>query len=314
MKAVRVEAPARLHWGLFDLNGSLGRRFGGLGVAITGPAVVVEASISDDLTAAGADCDRALAFARRYLEAAGIHSGARLCIEKAIPGHVGLGSGTKLGLAVARALAALYDQPDEPLQLARAVGRGKRSAVGLWTFAGGGFVVEGGRRLDKTVPAPLLLRQAMPADWHCLLVIPDQPAGLSGRAEAAAFKRLSQDNNQAARIAHLVLMSLLPALVERDLAEFGPALSQIQQLIGPYFSPVQGGTYSNPLSTALIEALLTWGAAGAGQSSWGPAVYGLVESRSQGDRLVELVDQMLDGRGSAMLVAFDNQGARIQNA
>ena len=34
MKTVRVEAPARLHWGMFDISGSLGRRFGGLGVAI----------------------------------------------------------------------------------------------------------------------------------------------------------------------------------------------------------------------------------------------------------------------------------------
>ena len=55
MKTVRVEAPARLHWGMFDISGYLGRRFGGLGVAITRPAVILEATASDEVTAEGDD-------------------------------------------------------------------------------------------------------------------------------------------------------------------------------------------------------------------------------------------------------------------
>ncbi len=31
---VRVQAPARLHLGLFDLRGDLGRKFGGAGLAL----------------------------------------------------------------------------------------------------------------------------------------------------------------------------------------------------------------------------------------------------------------------------------------
>src|SRR5256886_14232238 len=40
-EAVFVEAPARLHFGVLDLRGDLGRRFGGIGAAGSGPAVVV---------------------------------------------------------------------------------------------------------------------------------------------------------------------------------------------------------------------------------------------------------------------------------
>jgi predicted sugar kinase len=39
--AVLVEAPARLHFGVLDLRGSLGRSFGGIGAPAPVPALVV---------------------------------------------------------------------------------------------------------------------------------------------------------------------------------------------------------------------------------------------------------------------------------
>lgn len=312
MKTVYVKAPARLHLGMFDISGSLGRRFGGLGAAIARPAVRLEASRSDRLTAEGPEAERVLEFARSYLDATGIQTGAHFRVEQAIPRHVGLGSGTKLGLAVAQALATLYDQSTDPYTLAQAVGRGHRSAIGLWTFAQGGFVVEGGHRPDSTLPAPLLLRHPMPVNWTCVLAIPDRFAGLSGQAEATAFEQLAIPAELAARIAHVVLMSLLPALVEGQLAEFGAALTQVQRLVGDCFSPVQGGQFSNSRSAELIEAFLSAGAAGAGQSSWGPAVYGLAASETQGQQLLSLAEKLLAGQGSVELVTFDNQGVRVE--
>ena len=130
-------------------------------------------------------------------------------------------------------------------------------------------------------PAPLLVRHAMPDEWRCVLVIPAAEPGLSGGAEEAAFADLRPDPDRSAEISQLVLTALLPALVERDLVEFGAALSRLQRLVGDAFAPVQGGTF-HPQAGALVDALLRLGAAGAGQSSWGPAVYGLVGSEQQG--------------------------------
>ncbi len=45
MKVI-VKTPARLHLGLIDMNGDLGRMFGGLGVGIDHPNVIVEAQNS----------------------------------------------------------------------------------------------------------------------------------------------------------------------------------------------------------------------------------------------------------------------------
>ena len=280
MTTVRVEAPARLHMGMLDASGDGPRRFGGLGRRGEPAGVVVEASASDELTAEGPDAERALAVAQRCRDALGL-TGAHVRVLEAIPPHAGLGSGTKLALAVTAALCALAGQSPDPATMARMAGRGARSAVGLWTFALGGFVVEGGRRPGSEDPAPLLTRHAMPDDWRCVLVIPAAEPGLSGSPEEAAFTELRPDPARSAEIAQLVLTALLPALVEHDLAEFGSALSRVQRLVGDSFAPVQGGTF-HPQAAPLVDALLRLGAAGAGQSSWGPAVYGLVGSEQQG--------------------------------
>jgi beta-ribofuranosylaminobenzene 5'-phosphate synthase len=311
MTSVRVEAPARLHMGMLDVAGGGDRRFGGLGVALSRPAAVVEASPSDDVTADGPDAERALAVARRCREALGLASGARVRVLEAIPAHVGLGSGTKLALAVTAAMAELAGQTAEPPAIARAAGRGVRSAVGLWTFVLGGLVVEGGVRRGVERPAPLLARHAMPDEWRCVLAIPNAEPGLSGRAEEEAFARLRPDSDRAALIAQLVLTSLLPGLAEGDLTEFGVALTRVQRLVGESFASVQGGVF-HPRAGPLVDALLRFGAAGAGQSSWGPAVYGVVGDAHEGRDLARRMETELAGRGRVELVRFDNRGARVE--
>ena len=311
MSRVRVEAPARLHLGMLAVAGNGPRRFGGLGVSVDRPAVVVEARPDDELFAEGADAERALAFARRCREALGLAGGAHLRVVEAIPPHVGLGSGTKLALAVAQALAALGDRAVEAPELAEAAGRAARSAVGTWTFALGGLVVEGGVRRDAGRPAPLLAHHPMPEQWRVVLVVPTAEAGLSGVAEEEAFRQLVPSPERSATIAQLVLTSLLPALVEGEVEEFGVALTRIQQLVGDAFATVQGGRF-HPRAGALVEALLGNGAAGAGQSSWGPAVYGIVGGEAAGRELARRMEDVVAGEGSVELVTFDNRGARVE--
>jgi beta-RFAP synthase len=313
VSAVRVEAPARLHLGMLAVAGDGGRRFGGLGASVSRPAVVVEARPAGELSVEGAEAERALGFAGRCREALGLEGGAHLRIAETIPPHVGLGSGTKLALAVAQALAALHGRTVDAPALAQAAGRAARSAVGTWTFALGGLVVEGGVRAGEERPAPLLMRHAMPDEWRIVLVVPAAEPGLSGAAEARAFGRLVPSDGRSAAIAQLVLTSLLPALVERDLEEFGGALTRVQQLVGDAFAPVQGGRF-HPRAGALVEALLSGGAAGAGQSSWGPAVYGVVGSEAAGRELARRMEQVIGAEGSVELVAFDNRGARVERS
>ncbi len=310
--SVFVEADARLHFGVLDLRGALGRRFGGLGAAVPAPSLLLEAVRATGLSARGPEAERAMAFAERFLAHHELTGGVRLTVHRAIPPHSGLGSGTQLGLAVARALAELYGLPTEPAALARAVDRGRRSAIGTWTFALGGFIVEGGRRPGAGDIAPLLARFPLPATWRCVVVVPRGTPGLSGDAEAAAFERLAPPaEREVERVAHLVLMQLLPALAEADLTSFGAALTEIQRITGAWFAPEQGGTFARGPSETLVGRLAEWGAAGVGQSSWGPAVYGLVGSVEEGRALAGRAAEVAGPGGQVFEGGFAGSGARV---
>ena len=310
--SVFVEAPARLHFGVLDLAGRLGRHFGGLGAAIPAPSLLLEAAPARELSATGPDADRALEFARRFLGFHGRPASGSLIVHKTIPSHAGLGSGTQLALAVARALAELHGLPADPLDLARAVARGKRSAIGTWTFALGGFIVEGGRRIGAEGIAPLLARYAVPPSWQCVVAVPPGPRGLSGEAEAAAFERLPPPaDREVERVSHLVLMQLLPALVEADLRSFGVALSEVQRITGAWFAEQQGGIFAPGSTGELVSSMVSWGAAGVGQSSWGPAVYGLVDTPEAAGDLAGRVARAMPPGGSVFQGGFSDRGARL---
>ena len=109
-------------------------------------------------------------------------------------------------------------------------------------------------------------------------------------------------------------MALLPALADGDLATFGAALSAIQAITGRWFAPVQGGTFAPGPSEELVRRMAEWGASGVGQSSWGPAVYGIVDGEPAGRTLAGRVRDALGSAGSVYEGAFRSEGARVWRA
>jgi beta-RFAP synthase len=297
---------------MLDLRGSLGRRFGGIGAGVFDPSLVIEVERAAAVEAEGAEAHRAVEFARRYLASQGMREGARIVIRHAIPGHAGLGSGTQLALAVARGIAELYDLPTDTGTLAVAVGRARRSAIGTWLFDGGGFIVEGGRRAEGDRIAPLLARLPIPDSWRCVVALPWNAESVSGEAEVQAFRELPPPPlEEVQHVAHLLVMSLLPSLVEGDLESFGRAITTIQQINGGWFAPAQGGPFASGASTELIRKMMDWGAAGVGQSSWGPAVYGITEGDASAAELAASVRDALNGDGMVYVNQFARTGARV---
>jgi beta-RFAP synthase len=316
---VFVEAPARLHFGVLDPRGAFGggRWFGGIGASAPEPTVLLSARRAATLgvEGEGEDALRAANFARCFLGFNGIRAGARLRVHRAIPSHAGLGSGTQLALAVARALAELYGTATDAPALAHAVGRARRSAVGTWTFAGGGLVVEGGRRAGSTECSPLIARLPFPPAWRVVVAVPDAPPAINGTEEAAAFATLPPPpEREVERVAALVLLALLPAVADDDLATFGAALSEIQVITGGWFAAAQGGTFAPGPSADLVRRMTALGAAGVGQSSWGPAVYGVVGSADQGARLAAAVRSTIGAHGTVYEGPFRGEGARVWRA
>lgn len=329
---VVVRTPARLHMGILDISGDLGRKYGGIGVAIERPNVLVTAeplgSKQDvEVQVEGHGVERAERYATRFLQAYPLSHGARLSLEAHIPAHVGLGSGTQLALAVGSALAHLRDLDLEVDQIAAVMGRGVHSGIGTGAFKRGGFILDGGHRLESrpAVPAeqgeptrsvpPVLFQHPVPKDWYFVIAIPPVEPGLSGERERQAFSALpSTLTTLAEKISRLVLMKMLPSLIEADIAGFGQAVTETQRLVGDSFASAQGGRYANPVCGELIDCMLERGASGAGQSSWGPAVYGLVQGQDAAGELEAQVRALLDqkGGGTTFWARADNHGAHIE--
>ena len=312
MSEVVVTAPARLHFGMLDPAGIGARRYGGCGVAIESPRVAVALSPrpAEEVIARGPDADRAAAFARRARTAFGLRGGVEVEVREAIPPHTGLGSGTKLGLAIARGVAELAGVSAGPEELADASGRGARSSVGSWTFAAPGLVVEAGVR-DHDSISPLVARHPMPDRWRCVLALPLGVEGLSGNAEDRFFSLLQADGHAIEpRVSRLVLTALLPGLVTEDIDEFGAALSEMQREIGSMFAARQGGVF-HPRAAPVVHALGTLGVGAVGQSSWGPSVYGIVDSPERAADVADRLRAAVDTGTEVRVVDFDRRGASV---
>ncbi|MCB8838223.1 beta-ribofuranosylaminobenzene 5'-phosphate synthase family protein [Aurantimonas sp. VKM B-3413] len=284
---VTVSAPARLHLGFLDPGGSLGRKFGGIGLALDQPTTRVSLRRSARDTITGPEAERAaqhLETMRRMLSIRAAHG---LAVEEAIPAHSGLGSGTQLALAVAMALRALEGREQDPAGDAARLGRGARSGLGAAFVSHGGVAVDGGKG-DSQLPPPLIARLPFPEAWRVILVLDPNVEGFHGRDELDAFAALPIfPESGAAEICRLVLLKALPGLAEADIGAFGSAIAAIQEMVGGHFAAAQGGIFTSPRVAAACAALAADGAHGIGQSSWGPTGFAFAESEREAKRLVE---------------------------
>ena len=311
---VAISAPARLHLGFLDLNGSLGRRFGSIGLAVSEPETRVVVEKSSKFAASGAESERAARLVTRLAQALGLTGAYKVDVAQAIPAHAGLGSGTQLALAIGTGLARLNGHAISTRELGELVERGARSAIGMAAFETGGFVIDGGRGPSDHAP-PVLVRHPFPDAWRVLLVMDPSAVGVHGDGEKQAFAELPEFSDSAAgHLSRLILMQLLPGLVEADLATFGQALTEIQHIVGSHFAPAQGGSpWSSPAVGRACARLADAGAKGIGQSSWGPTGFAFVETEAAAKRLYASLVGDVTGMGlSLSVVRGRNSGAIIK--
>jgi beta-ribofuranosylaminobenzene 5'-phosphate synthase len=318
----RVSVGGRLHFGFLNLALSRARLYGGLGVALSEPRVVIDATRADAV-----DCDHpdARGYVARAVDLLDV-PGASVTVAETLPRHHGLGSGTQLALACLTAVAAAWDRDPQVREHAPELGRGGRSGVGVGTFETGGFVLDSGHPTTRfttdrpadgewTVPA-VAVRHTLPEDWRFLLVLPDADPGRDGDAEDASMRSAveSADPELGDRIAGLVTRRLLPSLAERRLSGLGAAVAEIGRLNGAWYADQQGGVYRPPVG-AIVESLSASTAiTGAGQSSWGPAVYGVTDA-SRADAARAAGESALESAGvggEVRVVSARNHGARVE--
>lgn len=319
--SVRVESAGRLHFGFLNLSLSHDRLYGSLGVALDEPRVVVDAAPAGDVRC---DHPRAREYAAHACDVLDV-PGADVAVREELPVHAGLGSGTQLALSVLAAVARAHDRAPSVREHAPELGRGGRSGVGVATFESGGFVLDAGHptglfttdappRGEWTVPA-VTARHRLPGDWRFVLVLPDADPGKTGAGEDESMRAAVEaaDPGLADRISGVVTRRVLPAVANGDADAFGAAVAEVGRLNGAWYADEQGGVYRPPVGAVVDSLAGSPAVAGAGQSSWGPAVYGVTDAE-RADAAEEAGRAALDAAGVAgdvRVVEPRNEGARV---
>ncbi len=323
LPGLEVRAPSRLHLGFLDPSGTLGRRFGSLGVMIEGfdtrvsiaAAAAVGVSGADGVSPA--DVDRASVHMSTMMRETGLHQPLHLRLLQTPPAHSGFGSGTQLALSVGSAFARWHGLNLDTPAVAHMLGRGGRSGIGIGGFDRGGLLLDGGPNADQT-PAPLLAQFPMPQAWRALIVMDPRIQGLSGAEEKKAIAALPPfERAPSADICHHILMRVLPGVANADFAAFSQGVKRVQQVLGEHFALVQGGPYTSPA----VGRMLAWVAESAphqspiatGQSSWGPTGFAFFESQAQAQAMVQAAQRagVVDAALALHIVQFSNSGAHL---
>ena len=310
---VTVSVPARLHLGFLDLDGGIGRRFGGIGVAISDLRTRIAIERASRMEIGGPESDRVARYIEAMRHELGVTGGHRVEILDAVPAHSGLGSGTQLALAVAAGMRRLHDLPLDVAGDAIRLDRGARSGAGVGLFHHGGVVVDGGRGAAMR-PAPVIARMPVPDQWCILVILDPSRQGKHGAEESTAFENLPPfPGETAAHLCRLALMKALPSLAEHDLAGFGGAITELQARLGDYYAPAQGGSrFMSADVGAALDALADAGATGIGQSSWGPTGFAFAPSRADAERMAVLARRHPSARALDIRICVGlNRGAEL---
>ncbi|MHC4876035.1 MAG: GHMP family kinase ATP-binding protein [Planctomycetota bacterium] len=331
-KSVTVTTGARLHFGLLTHRPQSGREFGGLGVMVDSPgweirvsadgnvtgdsAELVPVTVSDAATVACPETDQRV---RRTIEhyfrsipgSCSALGGISVSVDRAIPGHRGLGSGTQLGLAIGKAISVLTEDRTVTADvIAERTGRGLRSAVGTWGFESGGLIVDGGKLPDQAV-GTCVSRVEFPSQWRFLLVAPVAGCGLSGADEVTAFERLrGMPIERSERLCRLAMMELLPAIVDADITAASEALTEFGRMSGEYFSSVQGGIFADDRMISVARTVTQRGR-GFFQTSWGPTCAALCRDD---DEVAELQHDLQSQANGSLVLSVShplNHGATV---
>lgn len=311
---ISVIAPSRIHFGLFGGKNRTGISYGGIGAMVSEPGLHLVLSESEEYEYVGKQSKRIQTFAETWMQFAERQSGKPFRIELvASPeSHVGLGTGTQLGLSIAAALFQFYfDEVPSVERLSQSVQRGQRSAVGTYGFMHGGFIVDRGKS-DGDKLAKIDMHLPIPTDWRFVLIKADANAGKSGLEEESVFQDTSSDKNQLrAELIELVNTTIVPSLLKEDFNLFSNSVYQFGRTSGQYFAAVQGGPFNGPRITEMVRLIREFGTAGAGQTSWGPTVYAILESQADANQLVEHLSQHLLPNETIQIAKPADDGAKV---
>ena len=295
-----IKAPSRIHMSLIDLNGSYRRIDGGIGLALAEPQFILEIQKRDDNLVTlefsdNIDDDEAILECSEKIPTAAektrqhfnIEDGFNFIVHQTYPPHSGFGSGTQIAVSTAHLITETMGIEVESRELSSIVGRGGTSGIGTYTHDLGGFILDGGHSVEEK---PGFL-----------------PSGASnGQDEVNVFQDCCPiPRDEVEKVSHLILMNLVPFMLEKDIKNFGWAVSELQK-VG--FNKLEHSLDDSYLPT--MKAIEEAGAYGVGISSFGPVLYTIFDESNED--IVEKTKEIIGENGTVFVTKAQNHGFVIE--
>ena len=344
---IRVTAPARLHFGLMQIDETQPHCYRGLGLMLDEPAIVIELKESKSFAAVGTETfsvsrmNEIVQNAMDFLKLKQL-PGIELRFRKSPLLHSGLGTGTQTACAIATAIVAWHQLSTDNAQarnlgqlqnvssmqahklwqhfdnqphaaLSSASGRGKRSHIGIAGFLYGDWIYDQGQ------PGTLIYDSAVQKDrctkvfqfpeaWSVIQIQDPQRQGLSGEQEQASFDRSKQyQSNIPAQLLTLAEEDIIPSLQQVNFKRFAAAITTYNALAGNLFVEQRSDAVDDPLRSLLLNS----GYSALGQSSWGPTRWIVIDSPAVTTHQLAQLRRILTDNGFGTLLvssAATNRG------
>lgn len=307
---IELGAPAVLPLGLVRM----GPRLCLMGIALQHPPVHLFAQEHSQLVVTGARAHIGTEFAQQFLDTCSLPHQAELEIELAIPAFMGLGSDTTLGLSVARALAVLYQRPDDAYTLASTLDIPPAHALEVAGFANGGLLL-----VDVSMPqsdAAIVRRHRIAHTeneaWAFVLYFPRTSADTPQTLEADRLQmhldvlpKMSTDTGQ------VIVDQIWPAVARDDIEGFGDGLHALCTFNAAALRATDAAGVVSDDRQAILECMRENGAIAWGQSLTGRCLYGLVKGAAASIEMrTALRKETGPFGGRVMATITDNAGAR----
>ena len=292
---MKLFSPARIHLGFLELDQTLPRFFGSMGLTVSNFCFEVQISKSKNLNVVTEHenlkkktLDIFYKFKKKY--------DVNFCnikIKKIIPSHIGLGSGTQFSLTIGYLISKINNLNISIDEIALFLNRGNRSGIGVQSFKEGGFTIDIGKKKDANNLPLKLTNIKWPQDWKIILLFDLKGDNVFGENEINKFKEVNKRYRSKFNYNYSTLfLKILPGIIEKDFNSFTEGIQLIQSNMSEIFYK-NSKKFSSKNINYIFDYLRNKKITGFGQSSWGPTGFIFCENSKKRNQLLNSIEKYI---------------------
>ena len=292
---MKLFSPARIHLGFLELDQTLPRFFGSVGLTVSNFCFEVQISKSKNLNIVTEHKNlkkKTLEIFLKFKKKYNVNF-CKINIKKIIPSHVGLGSGTQFSLTIGYLISKLNNLNISIDEIALFLNRGNRSGIGVQSFKQGGFTIDIGKKKGTNNLPLKLMNIKWPQDWKIILLFDLKGENIFGENEVNKFKDVNKRYRSKFNYNYSTLfLKILPGIMEKDFKSFAEGIQLIQNNMSEIFYK-NSKKFSSKNINHIFDYLRNKKIMGFGQSSWGPTGFIFCENSKKRNQLLNSIEKYI---------------------